>query len=190
MNLTLAILMGLISRWHGGGFFKAPKLIKNLAWGFPLGGYVWFQLSSPLGFGWAVASALMVTLLCSLGKATGHGGGMDIGHSRKEPGQGRTLERLEFLIYWAHSHLPRWLYDAVLMSMTGLAAVLAAVLAITWINPQQAIFLVFAGLAKGPAYVLGWMIFPKGQGKGPKDLDEPSEIGEFLTGAIVGAALI
>ena len=92
MTYILIILCGvigaLISRWHGGGFFKSPKVLKNLFWAIP------FALVSILAFHgsplWVQVLVAVIALALSIaGKAMGHGRGFRL----KEPvGQASTIE--------------------------------------------------------------------------------------------------
>lgn len=191
MPWPVVFLAAIISRWHGGGFFKSPKTLKNLAWGFVCASpvaYAYYQSGfTPL---LTIVVFILVLIGCAIGKATGHGGGMDLSHNPKEPGAGRELERVESLIFWAYSYLPRRVYDGLILMLTGVAAVLAGVVALAFVSPIGACILLYCGAAKWLAYEIGWRLYPEGNSEGPwQDVDEPTEIGELLTGLFVGLGL-
>lgn len=146
-----------------------------------------------------------------VGKRTGHGGGMDDARSEKEPGAGRTLEKVEYLIYpWLYKKVSRKLYDFVLVTLTGLAVTLASAIAFFYNGSiLSGIVMIISGGAKGIAYQIGWKLFDMEKAKGyveivngqrhmkryPKYLDEATAIGEFLTGTfnalgIIGALVV
>ena len=131
-----------------------------------------------------------------IGKRTGHGGGIDAGTNEKEPGSGREPEKLEYLILPLHSKMPRYWYDILLLSITGLAVTLIAGIMLLFISIPYGLLVLLSGVMKGPAYMIGWRIYPKGHGRGIPHLNEATAIGEFLTGwfgwgalGIIGVAL-
>jgi len=171
-----------MSRWHGGGFINgSPKALKTFLWSVP------FAAAGVWASGWVMG--LVALALCMAGKATGHGGGMDLAHSPKEPGAAREPEKLEYLILWAHPYIPRYLYDAILLALVGFAAVSGGAVAVGWTDPLAGLLIAAGGLLKPVAYMVGWAVYPKGQGKGPPDLNEATEIGEFITGVFAYGGL-
>lgn len=120
-----------------------------------------------------------------VGKRTGHGGGIDLGTNMKE----RDLEKLEYLIAPLRGRMPEYWYDVLLLSITGLAATLIAGVLISFIWPLNGVLIIVSGLLKGPAYMIGWAIYPNGSGKGISQLNEATQIGEFLTGFIAWGAI-
>lgn len=128
----------------------------------------------------------VIFILCYLtaviGKRTGHGGGMDLGHSNEEAGNGRTPEKVEFLILPLYNKIPRYWYDALLLALTGLIVTIPTGIVIADINPFWGVFLALSGLTKPIAYMIGWVTYPNFTGKGLKWLNEATAIGEFLTG--------
>lgn len=191
--LVLGFYGGIISRIHGGGFgFHWPKTVKNLLWALPLavvGCTALYRVDDfyPLWYydhGRSVANAIMllsfafITATCLLGKATGHGGGMDLAHSDKEPGAGREPEKLEYMILWLHDKLPRFWYDALLLTIVGAAAVSGIAIILGMINVWAGLIVLLGGALKSVAYILGWRFAVKMS----VDLDEPTEFGELLTG--------
>lgn len=127
----LAIFGTFVSRWHGGGFVGgSPKQLKNFLWSLPFSFGVlaaWFTDERS----WlAIVVASIATLAwCMVMKSTGHGGGIDLAESEKEPGQGRTVEKLEYLILWLHDKIDRYWYDFLMLTIIGLfGALLPAIL--------------------------------------------------------------
>lgn len=196
--IIFSLLGGVISRWHGGGFIGgSPKVLKNFVWAAPLaiGSMVAFapiapaiyemvnfiHAVMPLQAFYAACGAIFLAL-CMIGKATGHGGGMDLGHNPKEPGKGRKPEKLEYLIIWLHGRIPQYWYDALLLSITGIAAMSGAALAMASVHPVAALIVAFGGAMKGLAYMIGWEFEKLLVTVEPEDFNEPTEIGEFLTG--------
>jgi len=165
---------GVASRWHGGGIFQtAPKVIKNTVWALPFALTVYFAAYN-------IWFSLCAFVLCLAGKATGHGGFMDLGTNPKEPFNGRTPEKLEWLILWLYPHMPRYWYDALGMCLMGLAATSGAAMVFWYIGDHNAAYaFTVAGLAKGPCYMLGRFISTK----------YATELGEFFTGLAAFAAI-
>lgn len=177
--VALAAFGLFLSRWHGGGFISgSPKVLKNILWALPFSAIAFFAHTGTAAWVWAgIALAL-----CIFGKATGHGGGMDLAHSDKEPGLGRTPEKLEYLILWAHGKIPQYWYDVILLAIVGFAAVSGGVLAVGHVSTPAALVIALGGVLKAFAYMVGWKVHPKGTGSGWKELDEATEVGEALTG--------
>jgi len=216
----LALLGTVLSRWHGGGFIGgSPKILKNFLWSVPFAlaaGAAWMhERSQAVNWTWwlkdhlpaiqaldfetillciCIAVALLALCLCMVGKSSGHGGGIDDGRSDKEPGAGRDPEKVEYLILWLrplfHGKHSRW-YDRLILALSGLFAVSGAVIAIAMINPLAALPIAIGGAFKAIGYVIGWNVFPDGNGSGPKDFDEATKIGEGLAGlfAFTGLAI-
>lgn len=188
----MAVVGAVISRWHGGGFVGgSPKMLKNFLWALPFG-VISFAAYFHDNLLKAITIGVISLAVCMLGKTTGHGGGMDLGHNPKEAGDGREPEKVEYLILWIRKafHVKRsYWYDALLLALVGLFAVAGAAIAVGWTNPLAGIIIALGGVLKAPAYMIGWAIFPDGQGDGPKDLDEATAIGEFLTGFFAFLAL-
>lgn len=196
MNALLVIAAafygGILSRWHGGGFISgSPKVLKNALWAFPFAAVSFLALDHAGVDGWPLYAAAAVSFaLCLFGKATGHGGGMDLAHSPKEPGgtPSRNPEKLERLILWLHGKMPQYWYDFLLLVIIGLFSTSGAALALGYVNPLAGLIVAAGGALKAVAYAIGWK-FDNMLGDFPKDFDEPTEIGEFLTGAFAFAGL-
>ena len=195
MVIAAALYGGVLSRWHGGGFISgSPKVLKNSLWALPFAAVSFLALHAHGVDGWPLYLAAAVSFaLCLFGKATGHGGGMDLAHSPKEPGgnPSRTLEKLERLIFWLYDKLPRYWYDFTLLVVIGLASTSGAALALGYVNPLAGLIVAAGGAMKAVAYAIGWRLhdlfsWPDSL---PKDFDEPTELGEFLTGAFAFTGL-
>lgn len=195
LKIALIVLLpfygAFISRWHGGGFIAgSPKAVKNTLWALPFALISFFAVFQEASLIVSIIAGATALGLCFVGKTLGHGGGIDMGHNPKEPGAGREPEKLEYLILWAHGKIPQYWYDAALLSICGLAAVSGAVLAFAFVNPLAAGIVVLGGLAKAPAYMIGWAMDPEDLAEFElSDFNEPTEIGEFLTGFFAYAGL-
>lgn len=206
--LALSIIAGLSSRLHGGGFARIPKQLKSFLCVFPFALItsiiLWFDRGVLAKTGWHLVHTFNLfddvefnlLLKCILAvfffiiliggmiaKNTGHGGGMDNGNSTKEPFYGRTLEKLEYLIYpWAFKILSRKAYDSLLMFIIGCFRSLFHSFFLFLISPVAGLVSLFGGgIGTMIGYRIGWLIFPKGIGKSiSHEFDEATEIGEFL----------
>ena len=154
MIYGLVILCGIIgaflSRWHGGGFFKSPKVLKNLFWAIP------FALVSILAFHgsplWVQITVAVISLALSIaGKAMGHGRGFRLHEPMK---LGSEPEVIEAII---PDKLPLYWYKVAIMSLTGFCAVSGAVLPVLAVNPKAAVIIALGGLFKG----VNAMVFDK-----------------------------
>lgn len=189
IRLLAVLYGGFMSRWHGGGFIGgSPKVLKNTLWALPFAAVSFLALFQAGVDGWPLYVAAAVSLALGIfGKATGHGGGMDLAHSPKEPGgnPSRSPEKLERLILWLHDDLPRYWYDALILVLVGIAAVSGAAFALGYINPLAGVIVAIGGAMKAVGYMIGWHFhdeFPTVLQNAPEDFDEATEIGEFLTG--------
>lgn len=199
MLFVCATCLGaFLSRWHGGGFFKAPKWVKNVAFALPLGLLLFYLLNQEvitLGYGKFadVFAAIFATAAILGAKAMGHGGGFDLGHSKEEPGEGRDLERIErwfFLYPYAYNVLPRYWYDALILYIKGALISLAPALLLGFKSTSAAL-LAFAGGALGfPAgYMLGWLLFENTLLLSRVGM-VPTEVGEFVSGGLLFGAFV
>lgn len=152
---TLAAVYGaLVYRWHGG-WGKAPRGLKNLACSLPLTVVACYPLYGHFSLYWLIPIALISLTLGMAGKATGHGGGMDMGTGPKEPGKGRSPEKLEYLILWLNGKLPPAIYDYILMVIIGMAHASGAAFALAFINPYSALLLLgLCGIFKATSYLI------------------------------------
>lgn len=184
--ITFSICGGLISRWHGGGFVKnSPKILKAFIWSAPFAFFSYQEIITSNTFFHSFLCFLFVLGFSMLFKNTGHGGGMDLAHSLKEPDNGREPEKLEYLILFLHGKIPQYFYDLLLLSIIGFFSTLGCAVVMASVNPSAGLFLSFGGLLGKPlGYSIGWLIYPSGRGRGIKYLNEATAIGEFLTGFI------
>ena len=160
MIYLIPILGALISRWHGGGFFRIGKVWISLIWALPFA-YLVYAYNPWL--------ALPALALCALGKSSGHGNWFDLATMP----QG-TRERLEFIIRPLYNKIPEYWYDVIGLSVVGLAAVSGGLLIAPY-NPLGAVAIALAGLMKPLGYMIGWKLWPS-----PKS----TEFGEYVTGFI------
>lgn len=174
--VLISLLFGWVSRMAGGGPPRLPWVTDQLIYALP-----YAIIAAPAG-PWAILAYAGAVL----GKLTGHGGGIDLGHSVK----GRDPERLEFLIRFLRGRISEYWYDVLLLTVTGLAVTLLPGVVILLLDPRAGVLIVLSGLLKAPAYMIGWLIYPKGKGRGIPHLNGATEIGEFLTGFLCIGSLI
>lgn len=178
-TIILTFYLALTSRIHGG-LIHMKKGYKNALWALPFG--IATAVIYPLGASMVIAG--LISFAGGFLKGTANGGGNDLGTNPKEPNAGRDIQPVEYLIYpWLYNRISRYWYDAVLMALTGLVAVIIPSLVIGWVNPVSGLLVALGGLCKGFAYMIGWKMFPK-----PAD-DRNTETGEILTGAFAGLFL-
>lgn len=190
-----SVIGGLIGRWYGGAFFKAPKFLKTLAWSLPYGLISFYAHYAQIvpNFFYATLIGFAITAWSFTFRATGHGGGMDLGHSSEEPGNGRTPEKLEYIILWIrkvfHVKQSYW-YDVLMLTIIGLFSVAGAAIAVGWVNLCAGVVLASGGLAMPIAYMIGWALIPNHRNQNlPEYVDEPTEIGEIIRGAFYGSTI-
>lgn len=201
----LTIYFALVSRWHGGGFFKAPRAIKNFAWGAPMGiitywawslnrypavNWTWslkerFEFIDQMPFETVVIAICIVVAsfamtACTAAKATGHGGGMDLAHSQKHPGTRPNPEKLEYLILWLYGRIPEYWYDYLMLAVIGLFSTLGAAIALGVVCWPAGLIVAIGGALKAQGYAIGWRAY---------EGDGATELGEILSGLFVGVSL-
>lgn len=178
-TIILSIYLAFASRIHGG-LLHFAKGWKNALWALPFG--ITAAVVFPLVYPCIVAG--LIAFAGGFLKGTANGGGNDLGTNPKEPGDGRDIQPVELLIYpWLFKLVNRYTYDAILMALTGLVAVIVPALVIGYHTPVAGAVVAAGGLFKGFAYMIGWALFPD-----PAD-DRNTETGEFLTGLFAGACL-
>lgn len=161
-------------RWHGGGFFSSPRWLQNTLWALPF---------AALAHSWPVAA--IAFLCCFLGVATGHGNGQSLGHT-----PAGKPEKLEYLILWLKPHLSASTYDDILLLLCGIAMVSGGIIACLFSHIPVTAALAMLGATFSPlAYNVGWMIYPEEYGKGPRNFNQATQIGEALTGALCYSGL-
>ena len=173
-----SFLGGFLSRMCGG---MKPKL----SWGLDQWIYALPYGALPTVALWAlnpfVAAGLGFLSYAGafLGKRTGHGGWMDLGTWLKE----RSDERLEFVGKFIRGKIPEYWYDAIMLSVSGVAVSLVASASIAVVNPLAALPTLIGGPLKPLPYMLGWKLHPKGESPSKiHELDEATEVGEAGTG--------
>lgn len=183
-----ALIGGWLSRMCGGGPPRLPFGLDQWLYAIPYA-LIGLPVLAPLALGAAgavqgknirryVGAILLFPFAGAfLGKRTGHGNGLDLG--RAERGEDEVLE---FIIKPLHGKIPEYWYDVLLMCVTGICVTLVAGIVVAVVNPLAGAILALSGLMKGPAYMIGYAIYPTGIGKGIPHLNEASAIGEFLTG--------
>lgn len=197
--IVAGIYGGFISRWHGGGFFKAPKWLKSFLWSVPFGIGTGFCFSFEFGPYIYIPVGIVVAAAAWAGKVMGKGGGQDLAHSPEEPGAGRDLEGIEHIIFWLYPHLPRYWYDALLLTVNGFLAALIPSLAMGYLDIISGLICFIGGFGVVLGYSIGWSIYPNFRGNGPKNFNEATQIGEafgglfsyvFLAGSVFNYLLI
>jgi hypothetical protein len=193
------ILGAFLSRWHGGGFISGtPKLVKAFLWSAPLAlCSVFAHLPDTKFFVYGIGVSICALIGCAVliwsmvFKNTGHGGGMDVAHSPKEPGAGRKPEKLEYLILWLHGRIPQFWYDVLLLAVIGAFSMAGAAVALGTVNIGAGLIVLAGGaLGKPVGYVIGHALADAGLLKNlPEDLDHGTAIGETLTGFFAYACL-
>lgn len=191
--IITAAIGGFLSRWHGGGFIKgSPKILKAFSWSLP------FALASAAAFylddhSWTVTGIVSALVLagCMVFKNTGHGGGMDLAESDKEPGNGREPEKLEYLILWLHGRMPQYWYDALLLCIIGTASTLLPAIVIGLVNPWAGLVVAAGGtIGKPLGYMTGHALKDAGLLDGlPYDFNHATAVGELLTGVAAYSCL-
>ena len=118
----------------------------------------------------------------SLCKRTGHGSGMDLGHTVNDPTP-HGYEKLEYPLLWLRPYLSPYWFDFTLMAWIGVC--LAFTTGLLWalfINPFWGIVYILSGSLSAVAYAIGWKVYPKGKGNPCSQIGSATELGEYLTG--------
>ncbi len=188
--ILIALAWGWIKRMSGGAPPKLPLGLDQWVFALPYLLCAFPVLIASAGAAkfskGKIASIFVIYMAAVTGTRTGHGGGIDMGTSTKE----RKDEALEFIIKPLHGRISEYWYDALLLAVTGLAVTIPAGLGLAFINPLAGLSVAASGLWKAVAYMIGWMIYPEGQGRGLTHLNEATAIGEFLHGFLTIAHLL
>lgn len=169
LAIPFALLGGVISRFHGGGFKGGVnKTLKNFLWALPH--CIVIALFNP----W-----LAVLGLTNMLKATGHGRGLGADEPFNDDSK---PEKVEYVTLWLRLHLTDRAYKHVIMAATGLVAVSGSVIAFSLIDPLSGAVISLSGLLKGLAYEIGAILLPKQTRSGFPPFQYKTEVGEFLTG--------
>lgn len=177
--ILFGLIGGVLSRWHGGGFIGgSPKTLKNILWALPFGLCSFFAV---LPYTTNLVSILIGTTaigLCVAGKATGHG---RVWNPFFPLDESKRPEKLEYVVLPLRKFLPDFWYKFIAMALIGFAACSGAVFALGYVNVWSGCLVAIGGLLKAVAYVFGrkfqFIFSDFGD-----EFDEPTEIGEFLTG--------
>ena len=195
MIYLIPFYLAIVSRIHGGAV-PMPKVIKNLLWAVAFG-YVTFEAYQAEYSNTLIPAivAAIVTAI-SLMKATGHGQYMSLGTVWK-PIKPEKLDWVVRLWFGVDPRTrnpllePEDIYDRCLLGLavTGVAAVIGGVIALGYLNPIAGLILAIGGALKAVSYTIGWYLYPSGKGKGLPQLNEATQVGEFLTGLFAGLGL-
>ncbi len=200
MIFILPFIGAFLSRWHGGGFFYAPKFIKTALWSVP------FAVLSMVSVAPHVSTVVMIEVMlsvftaCFAAKATGHGQYMSLGtvwgymdaefvdpivrlffgrDPRTMDGmkdRGNVYRRPRYnKLYW------RCVFGLFVL---GLLSVAAPSMVVGYINIADGAIIALCGaLGKPVAYMIGWLLDRKDKlDKLPAVLNHGTAIGELLTG--------
>lgn len=179
--VPLTLLGAYLYRLRGGGWGpKLPRPLDQILFSsFPciiLTGLARIQTALEPGFNWSpwILCWLLVCFWAVAWESSGHGGGMDLGTNEKEPEAGRTLEKVEYLIYpWLFNLVPRYWYDLCLITLSGLIVTIVPgiYVAVTG-NGLAGLLIAFHGALKGLGYAIGRKIFGN------------TEAGELISGGL------
>jgi len=186
-GILFAAIVGLASRFHGGGFKGGVnKTLKNTLWALLLTIPTSLAFYLTVGVGTPFYVATAGAFLFGFLKAMGHGRGMSVGLPMKV---GSSPEKIEYLILWLQDKIPNYWYKALILVLVGLAPALGAAAAFGYLDLLAGLVVALGGMAKALAYMIGWKILPVETTKGPKDFNEATAVGEGLTGVFQGLAL-
>jgi len=186
MILLFSIIGGVISRMDG-----KDGNPWNFLFCLPYAGIAFYALTLPdsafLQFPWLVWLFTAFAYVGAVaGKVTSHGGWIDMGTWTKE----RREMKLEFLIKWLRGKINEYWYDYIGNVLTGvLVSLLCSIVVLVAGHTSAALVLLAGGLAKGTAYQIGWAVQKSILHKMPEEIDEQTEIAEFLTGAFSYASI-
>jgi len=176
--VLLIPFMASLSRMSGGG---APKLPLGLdQWIFAL---PFLILLLDAGCGWLAIPGYICAVA---GKRTANAPFLDLGTSTAW----RATSLTKFL-GWLRGRVPEWQYDAAGLALGGLAVVLGPALLIG-LHGQiwAAVGLLASGGCKALAYVIGWRWSARLRARLDPDLQEPTGLAEYLTGAFHGIGVL
>ena len=184
--LLLALLGGILGRWHGGGFqgwTPHPKIVKDVYWATVPATLAALTVLDATQNVWLGLAALVVAgALCSLGIATGNSRFRDLGTFKGTP---RTV-KLEFIIKWLHGRIPEYWYDVLGLSVIGFAAVSGFVVTVAWVDPVAAGIVAVGGLLKPVGYCVGLALAKRGWVFTDRNYNV---LGEFVAGALAYGAM-
>jgi hypothetical protein len=197
--MVFSLLGGWLSRMCGGGPPKLPLGLDQWLYAVPyfliglpiiLPAWALFLKTPKTIKGWRIWLVLAIAYIAAVtGKRTGHGGGIDMGHSSEEVGAGRDPEKLEYPILWLNGVIKTYWYDALLLGITGIVGTIPAGIILSFFHGGAGLLLAVSGATKPLAYMIGWAVYPNGHGKGIPHLNEATVLAEFLTGFVAYALL-
>lgn len=159
-----------VSRWHGGGFFSAPRGIKNTFWALPFGVVSYMALSIYIPWYWSILGGVIAFGLCFAGKSTGHG---RVWNPYFPMNMADTPEKIEFFTRWILNKVSDFWYKNICMAIIGFVAVSGAVFAVGWHDIWFAVIIAMGGgLGKSIGYLIGWK----------QGIFEGNVAGELITG--------
>lgn len=198
LKWLLVPVMGWLSRMCGGAPPNLGRPWPQILYAMPVALTAW-----PAGVIWTLLSLGGAFF----GKSTGHGQWMSLAHVIKKVHE----EPLDFIVAWFWGADPRVVAtddaQAVILSneygltklywrcvfgmaVVGVAVTLVGGVALILSGMAGAgALLILSGICKAPAYMIGWIIYPTGQGQGPQYLNQATAIGELLTGVATGIAV-
>lgn len=166
----IGLIGGVLYRFRGG-WPKIPRPIEQALfcsvfiyamWGLP-----WY----------AIGAAYVLSVIFTV---KGHGQYMDLA-SQPE----RDPEWCDWMIRPLKAHLAPYWYDVLGLALTGFFITLAPGLALLAYGHIEGLIILFSGILKAPAYMIGWTK------KLPKikiykfELNHETAWGEFLTGVFI-----
>ena len=165
--ILVSIIGALLSRWHGGGFLKAPKWLRNLVWSIPFSAIIYFVTNS-------VVFLLLCLSLSVATKSLGHG---RIWNPYLPIDNTVSPERIESLIYFLKGRLSSFWYKVIGLSLLGGLSTsgLYIPLFIEGHTVLAISSLLLGILSKPLGYLIGW--------KQPY-IANGNEVGEYITGFI------
>lgn len=180
--LLLSLLGGILSRWHGSGWYGS-KVSKSILWALlPSMAAFNFVLESTQSLKIALIAQGIAFPLCALGIATGNSRFRDLGMFR---GSNRRV-KLEFIIKWLDGRIPEYWYDVMGLSVIGFAAVSGFVLTVVWGDPVAAGIVAVGGLLKPVGYCVGLAMAKRGWVFTDRNFNV---LGEFVAGALAYGAM-
>jgi hypothetical protein len=194
--------MALLSRLIGGCKpfgIDIPRALKIPAYAAPFGiiTYVLYSPAIPITPALYMPYVALAMATAMIGKATGHGAGISLFEPHKI---GAEREWVEWPIFWLMPILPARVYKAIVLALCE---------AIVWAGISYAVspWLMLGLLCRPVAYYIGWSWWGYAEKRGhirrtqvddisekfisymPNFIGQPTQIGEFLTGAFAGAVL-
>jgi len=166
--LLVSFLQGFLSRWHGGGYFKAPKVVKNMVWALPFSIITFLAFNDRYGIDSQTICATIVCFALCLLKAMGHGRFFRLNEPMK---LGSEPEVIEAVI---PDKIPLYWYKVTGMALVGLCAVSGSILTLGYLDPLMGFIVAIGGAFKG----VNAMIF-----------DTHTEYREFADGFMAGMCL-